>query len=151
MITVVSPTDVPNTVLRAFCISGSRHATTNHFLNVIHGALCNLEIRNSDVFIHGAARGVDSLVGEYLQSAAPWPVAVPMHAQWERHGRGAGPRRNEQMLRIVTAMSKCGYRPFLLAFPRGKSPGTRQMIRIWENARLTKPLIFELPILQDDQ
>lgn len=134
---------------RVVLITGSRHAIRADFLDVIHGALLDLDIRNSDVFIHGAAKGVDSLAADYLKSSAPWPTVVSMHAQWEQHGRSAGPRRNVQMLCVIRAMSECGYQPFLIAFPGCESKGTRHMIRIWEQAGLATPLIFELP--KDDQ
>ena len=46
--------------------------------------------------VHGAARGVDSLAGEIARSLGYTEVAYP--AQWNKHGKAAGPIRNQQML-----------------------------------------------------
>lgn len=67
--------------------------------------------------IHGAARGADTLAGE-------WAVAkvVPVEvypAQWETDGKAAGPRRNARML----AEGRPGA---VLAFPGGA--GTADMV-----------------------
>lgn len=49
-----------------------------------------------DVVIHGAARGADSMAGAI---AREFGLKVEMFpAQWDRHGRAAGPIRNQQML-----------------------------------------------------
>lgn len=45
----------------------------------------------------------------------------PYPADWDRHGRSAGPRRNQEMAET----SDC-----LLAFWDGKSKGTRNMIQL---------------------
>lgn len=45
---------------------------------------------------HGGARGADSLAGEWAE-ANGIPVTV-YPADWERHGRAAGPIRNREML-----------------------------------------------------
>jgi len=48
------------------------------------------------VIIHGAARGADTIAGEVAEQLGfevrPYP------ADWETHGRSAGPRRNSLML-----------------------------------------------------
>ena len=68
--------------------------------------------------IHGAARGADSL-------AAKWGEGIgvglePYPADWAKHGRSAGPKRNEQMLRE-------GKPDVCIAFPGGR--GTADMVR----------------------
>jgi cysteine synthase len=67
--------------------------------------------------IHGAARGADSLAAEYAKSRhlseSPFP------ADWKAFGPGAGPIRNEQMLRE-------GNPDLVVAFPGGK--GTADMV-----------------------
>lgn len=66
--------------------------------------------------VHGAARGADSL-SAYIWSG--WGRAVEAHpADWVKHGKAAGPIRNQEMLDSGVDL--------LLAFPGGK--GTADMI-----------------------
>jgi len=68
--------------------------------------------------IHGAARGADSAAGEWaIQKGIPMSVHP---AEWETHGRAAGPIRNQQMADIADA---------LIAIWDGRSRGTADMIR----------------------
>jgi hypothetical protein len=68
------------------------------------------------VVIHGAARGADSLAGRWAIEHNVHVEACP--ADWNRHGRAAGPIRNQQML---------DHKPdVVLAFPGGS--GTKDMI-----------------------
>lgn len=48
------------------------------------------------VVIHGAARGADTLAGEWAHANGV-PVE-PYPAEWNKHGRSAGPIRNLRML-----------------------------------------------------
>lgn len=74
------------------------------------------------LLIHGDARGADRLAGEWAQERGVLILACP--ADWKRYGRGAGPKRNRQML---------DQKPDLVvAFP-GES-GTRHMVIIAEEA-----------------
>ena len=69
--------------------------------------------------VSGHASGADSL-GEKF--AADHNLQCELHpADWERHGRAAGPIRNEEMAEVSDA---------LIAFWDGKSRGTRSMIEI---------------------
>ena len=69
--------------------------------------------------IHGAARGADTLAGAYaLERDIP---CRRFPANWRRHGRSAGFRRNRQMLDE-------GKPDLVVAFPGG--PGTRNMVKI---------------------
>ena len=66
--------------------------------------------------IHGNARGADSLAQAWCVSRRVQAVACP--AQWSKHGKRAGPMRNEAML---------GHSPDLvLAFQGGR--GTADMV-----------------------
>ena len=72
-----------------------------------------------DTIIHGDARGADSL-------AAWWATfnkikEVPFPADWEKHGKAAGPIRNREML-LQTQPD------LIVAFPGGK--GTQDMINV---------------------
>jgi len=48
------------------------------------------------VVIHGAQRGADTIAGE-IAEAMGFEV-IPYPADWHKHGRAAGPIRNQQML-----------------------------------------------------
>ena len=49
-----------------------------------------------DSVVHGASRGADTLAGEWARSRGR--IEIPVPADWDKWGRSAGPRRNEQML-----------------------------------------------------
>lgn len=68
--------------------------------------------------ISGTARGVDQLGERYAREANLPLEKYP--ADWEKHGKSAGYKRNEQMASIADA---------LIAVTNG-SPGTRHMIEI---------------------
>lgn len=55
--------------------------------------------------------------------AARWWIPVEVHrADWKTHGRAAGPLRNHAM--VASGADLC------LAFPLGRSPGTRGCMRL---------------------
>lgn len=70
------------------------------------------------VLIQGEARGADTLAREWAEARGV-PV-LPFPADWTRHGRFAGPRRNQRMLDE-------GRPGLVLAFPGGR--GTMDMTR----------------------
>jgi hypothetical protein len=53
-------------------------------------------LSKNSVIIHGAARGADTIAGEIAKELGLAVRAFP--ADWDRHGRAAGPIRNRQML-----------------------------------------------------
>jgi hypothetical protein len=60
--------------------------------------------------VHGAARGVDTLATD---NAEAWGMTIEAHrADWRKHGRAAGPRRNQEMIDAGADL--------LIAFPGGK-------------------------------
>lgn len=67
--------------------------------------------------IHGAARGADSLAGEWARARGVPELRFP--AEWNRHGRAAGPLRNQRMLEE-------GFPNLVIAFPGGT--GTKDMV-----------------------
>jgi YspA, cpYpsA-related SLOG family len=68
------------------------------------------------VLIHGDANGADRLSGEWATARG---VSVEAHpADWKRHGRAAGPIRNQKMLEEKPEL--------VVAFPGGK--GTADMV-----------------------
>ena len=71
------------------------------------------------VVIHGGARGADSIAGRIAKELGLEVEVYP--ADWTKYGRGAGPRRNEEMLRE-------GRPEWVYAFDLG-TPGTADMLR----------------------
>ena len=65
----------------------------------------------------GEARGADSL-GKRLAYEKGWKV-LSFPADWDKHGKAAGYKRNDEMARNADA---------LIAFWDGKSRGTKHMI-----------------------
>lgn len=70
------------------------------------------------VLIYGMARGADDLAKMWAVSRGVPRLGFP--ANWETHGRAAGPIRNQQMLNK-------GRPDLVIAFPGGR--GTRDMIK----------------------
>ena len=68
--------------------------------------------------VHGGARGADTLAHKYAK-AHNIPVKV-FRANWAEHGKSAGPRRNEKMLKEALP-------DMVIAFPGGA--GTADMCR----------------------
>ncbi len=77
----------------------------------------SLDTLNPDVVIHGGANGADTLADNWAEDNGK-EIEV-FEADWDRHGRAAGPIRNQAMLDE-------GRPDAVLAFPGG--PGTEDMI-----------------------
>ena len=75
------------------------------------------------VLIHGDYRGADRWADEFAKSLGLTPI--PFHADWTKHGKRAGPIRNQRMLDE-------GKPDLVLAFPGGS--GTQDMIERAEKA-----------------
>ncbi len=88
-------------------------ATMNAELDVLHAE------RGITALIHGAARGADALADAWARSRGIPVTAFP--AEWSKHGKAAGFRRNETMLRN-------GKPELVVAFPGGR--GTAHMVRL---------------------
>ena len=71
------------------------------------------------VIVCGEARGADELGKRYAESHGFEVISMP--ADWEKYGKSAGYRRNEEMAKIADG---------LVAFWDGKSKGTKHMIDI---------------------
>jgi len=91
-----------------------------------------LELPLWDVVIHGdCPKGLDAVVAGMRQD---YDTLIPMPAQWDKHGRAAGPKRNAEMLKVLLALRECGYEVSVQAFPLGVSKGTRGMMRLAETS-----------------
>lgn len=115
-------------------ITGSRDWTD---IGTLHAALNNTygtwKENSSDdpefVVVHGAARGADTMADEWAHNLGCVESRVtrePYPADWERYGRAAGHKRNQEMLDTSIDL--------VLAFPLGRSPGTRGCVRLAKKA-----------------
>jgi hypothetical protein len=83
------------------------------------------------LLLHGGARGADAAIGRAAQQLG-WASLV-MPAQWQLHGRAAGPIRNRELLEQAVARaaahSSPGYQASVLvvAFPGGT--GTASLVQ----------------------
>ena len=71
-----------------------------------------------DVLIYGMARGADDLAKMWATARGVKRLGFP--ADWEKHGRSAGPIRNREMI-------EKGRPDLVIAFPGGR--GTQNMIK----------------------
>lgn len=99
--------------------------------------------RSPFVVIHGGARGADALAKWWVECSPHHPGAMPEYdmppvvqeawpAKWKAHGKGAGPIRNEEMLRR-------GEPNVVFAFvckPLAESRGTADMLQRAKKAGL---------------
>lgn len=98
-------------------IAGCRDFTDYELLRV----KCDYHLQNlrleDIVIVSGHASGADSLGERYAQERGFQLETYP--ADWQAHGRAAGPIRNAKMANVAHA---------LIAFWDGKSRGTKNMI-----------------------
>lgn len=92
--------------------------------------LCEKRKECNIIIISGGARGADTLGEKYAQDEGFSLEKFP--ANWNKFGKSAGFRRNEQMAEVADA---------LIAFWDGKSHGTKHMIEIMENKKLLVKVI----------
>ena len=107
-------------------IAGSREFNNYAVLkqNITNILLILNPAGESDVeFVSGTARGADQL-GERFAKEYEYPVKR-FPADWDKYGKSAGYRRNEQM--ALYAKEDYGV---LIAFWNGVSKGTKHMIDI---------------------
>jgi hypothetical protein len=81
------------------------------FIVEVIGSKKNLEI------VSGEASGADSLGIDF--AVEHWIPVQAFPADWEKHGKAAGPIRNEEMAK---------YANYCIVFWDGKSPGSKNMI-----------------------
>lgn len=96
-------------------------------LNALHDNLGPITL-----LVHGAAAGADSMAGTWATHRGVPVKAYP--ADWKKHGRSAGPIRNQQMLDAEKP-------DMVIAFPGGR--GTAHMVRIAKEQgfRVIQPVV----------
>jgi hypothetical protein len=108
---------------RVFNNATMMHSTLNSAV-AKHGA--------PKVIFHGAAKGADLLAGEWAVqtfTADGETKIVPVPADWDQHGRGAGPIRNRKMAELA---KEVGGRVVCFAFPvvTEENRGTFDMVTV---------------------
>ncbi len=79
--------------------------------------LSNVRKENEIIILSGCASGADTMGERYAKENGLKIEKYP--ADWEKYGRGAGPKRNKQMAEICD---------FVICFWDEKSKGTRSLI-----------------------
>ena len=108
-------------------VTGSRELTD---YNTVAEALDRVFTESPDeplTVVHGGARGADTLAGHWCKDmirAGHDVIEEVYAADWSR-GKIAGIQRNQEMINLGA--------DYVVAFPRGRSPGTRDCIARAEN------------------
>lgn len=112
-------------------IAGSRNFNNYELLKKECDAfLLDKKEKYNIIIISGGARGADFSGEKYAQDEGFSLEKFP--ANWNKFGKSAGFKRNEQMAEVADA---------LIAFWDGKSHGTKHMIEIMENKKLLVKVI----------
>ena len=96
------------------------------------------------LLLHGGARGADAAIGRAALQLG-WSSAV-MPAQWQLHGRAAGPIRNRELLQQAIAKAVAHTSPgslasvLVVAFPGG--PGTASLVKEARRMASRSPVPF---------
>ena len=83
------------------------------------------------LLLHGGARGADAAIARAAHQLG-WSALV-LPAEWQRHGRAAGPIRNRELLELAVARAVAHTSPgvstsvLVVAFPGG--PGTASLVQ----------------------
>lgn len=83
--------------------------------------------------IHGCATGADGLASRY--AVLNFRAEARFPADWQLHGRAAGPLRNERMVRFAADLESAGWDVVVVAFPGGR--GTANCVQMAERVGLT--------------
>lgn len=121
-------------------VAGSRTVSDYDYVaRCLNNILCDAERYEPDdqiVIISGTAKGADSL-GAKWANLNPQIGLIEMPAQWDKYGKSAGYRRNQDMATIAS---------HVIVFWDGKSKGAKHMIDIAKKRGLPTRV---LPASQD--
>ena len=113
-------------------IAGGRDFTDYDYLaeSMVHvlNAAPHSTYADDCIVISGGAKGADQL-GEWFCHEHLYKEPILYKADWEKHGKMAGPMRNTEMAKAAD---------YVVCFWDGKSRGTRDMIS--KAIRFNKPL-----------
>lgn len=111
-----------NNMVRVIIAGGRNFSNVMLFRNTIRKYLSDIE--DEIEIVSGGCSGADTM-GEWFAEDNDLKLTV-FEADWDKYGKAAGPIRNEQMAKYAAESD----RGILIAFPIGKSPGTRNMIKL---------------------
>lgn len=79
-------------------VTGSRHWRDGWVIDIVLQGLADWALDHGELLtiVHGACEGADELAGEW--EGRPGVEVRPYPAEWDQHGRAAGPIRNREML-----------------------------------------------------
>ena len=119
--------------MKRFLVCGDREWANRPLMEAI---LSKVPLDKYGTLIHGSCRGADKMAGE-IGKAMGYEI-LPFPANWEKHGKSAGPIRN---LRMLTE----GKPDLVIAFHDDivNSKGTADMIKIASKAGVHVILINE--------
>lgn len=115
--------------MRVLVCGGRNYNNYNEVARVLNNLYIALDKDNLTI-IDGGARGADTLANTWAISNGV--KTERFFADWSKHGKSAGPRRNKQMLEE-------GKPSMIIAFPGGK--GTANMVSI---ARKADVYVYEI-------
>lgn len=112
---------LPPKEFRVLVCGGRNYFNRDH----IHSTLCDIDAERGPItcVIHGAATGADHegmIWAQMMATSRPYMRHALFAAEWRKHGKAAGPIRNQRMLDE-------GRPDLVLAFPGGN--GTADMMR----------------------
>lgn len=107
-------------MVKRVIIAGCRNYNNYDVAKVyIEYYLSNIQKENDNIILSGCASGADAIGERYAKEHCLKVEKYP--ANWEKYGKSAGPKRNEEMAK------NCDY---VLCFWDGKSKGTKSMINL---------------------
>lgn len=131
--------------MKYILITGAREYPESDWVRAIELALDEFEPTGT-VLVHGGARGIDTLISDaYLSMLETYPSYAEhsevkcFPAEWDKYRFSAGPIRNRQMVKYVSAKLAEGHEVVCLAFPlepRQEHSGTWDCIDAIEHAGL---------------
>lgn len=98
--------------------------------------------KNNTYIVSGRAKGADSLGERFADEFGLNKVEFP--ANWDKYGKSAGFRRNEQMADFAKGKNEENQeniKGLLIAFWDGKSHGTKHMIELAKNKKMPVEII----------
>jgi len=110
--------------MKYLLIAGSRNYTDRDTFNRVTEEYIDSEDA-STVIVAGGAAGADELAKDYALEHGLQYIEFP--ADWEKYGRAAGPKRNDEMVKFIKEKNGTA-----LYFWDGESKGTKHCI---ESAR----------------
>ena len=105
-------------MIKRIVIAGSReYKNCREAKEIIEHHLSNICKENEIVILSGGCRGADLIGERYAEEKGN---RIERHlADWEKYGRGAGPKRNEEMAKLCDCV---------ICFWDGRSKGTKSML-----------------------